>query len=258
MEDPSKSRGMVYGQMTEPPGAPARRVVGVDVAEVLAKAGRAALHRQHLPVHQASSVSALLERMPSAVGYQPTLLTEMGELRNGSRPRRTAQSPRCRPSTFPRTLHGPAPATTFAHLDATANLSRRIAELGIYPAVDRWRPRRVFSTRVIGRALQRRAPVKQVLQRYKDLQDIIAILGIDELSEEDKLAVSRANQVPVAALLRRAAVHRPRRQVRADCQNIRGFKEIVEGKHDHIPEQDFYLVGSIDEVLEKFKKREAA
>jgi F0F1-type ATP synthase beta subunit len=157
----------------------------------------------------------------------------------------------------------PAPATTFAHLDATTNLSRQVAELGIYPAVDPLASSsRILDPRVIGEEHYNVArQVKQVLQRYKDLQDIIAILGIDELSEDDKLAVSRARKIrnffsqPFFVAQQFTGLDGKYVQI---ADTIRGFKEIVEGKHDHIPEQDFSYVGGIEEVLEKFKKREAA
>ena len=157
----------------------------------------------------------------------------------------------------------PAPATTFAHLDATTNLSRAISELGIYPAVDPLASTsRILDPRVIGEEHYRVARlVKQILQRYKDLQDIIAILGIDELSEDDRLTVSRARKLQ-KFLSQPFFVAQPFTGLEGKyvtiADTIRGFREVVEGKHDEIPEQDFYMVGGIDEVLEKFRKRKAA
>jgi len=270
MEDPSKSRAaLVYGQMTEPPGARLR--VGLSALTV-AEYFRDAEHKDVLLfidnifrfTQAGSEVSALLGRMPSAVGYQPTLLTEMGELQERITSTKNGSITSVQAIYVPADDYtDPAPATTFAHLDATTNLSRQIAELGIYPAVDPLASSsRILDPRVIGDEHYNVArQVKQVLQRYKDLQDLIAILGIDELSEEDKLAVSRARKIqkflsqPFFVAQQFTGLEGKYVPI---AENIRGFKEIVEGKHDHIPEQDFYLVGSIDEVLEKFKKREAA
>jgi F-type H+/Na+-transporting ATPase subunit beta len=207
-----------------------------------------------------SEVSALLGRMPSAVGYQPTLLSEMGQLQERITSTKKGSITSVQAIYVPADDYtDPAPATTFAHLDATTNLSRQIAELGIYPAVDPLASSsRILDPRVIGNDHYTVArQVKQILQRYKDLQDIIAILGIDELSEEDKLTVSRARKIQkflsqpffVAAQF----TGREGKYVSID-ETIRGFKEIVAGKHDGVPEQAFYLQGTIDEVLEAAKK----
>ena len=202
--------------------------------------------------------------MPSAVGYQPTLGTEMGELQERITSTIRGAVTSIQAIYVPADDYtDPAPATTFAHLDATTNLSRQIAELGIYPAVDPLASSsRILDPRVIGDEHYNVArDVKQVLQRYKDLQDIIAILGIDELSEEDKLAVSRARKIqrflsqPFFVAQTFTGLEGKYVPI---ADTIRSFKEIVAGKHDEIPEQDFYLVGSIDEVLEKFRKRQAA
>ena len=230
-KDPSKSRAaLVYGQMTEPPGARLRVALSaLTVAEYF----RDAENKDVLLfidnifrfTQAGSEVSALLGRMPSAVGYQPTLLTEMGELQERITSTRNGSITSVQAIYVPADDYtDPAPATTFAHLDATTNLSRAIAELGIYPAVDPLASTsRILDPRVIGEEHYNVArQVKQILQRYKDLQDIIAILGIDELSEEDKLTVSRARkdpEVPVAAVLRRRAVHGLQGQVRRDCRH---------------------------------------
>jgi ATP synthase F1 beta subunit len=204
-------------------------------------------------------VSALLGRMPSAVGYQPTLLSEMGQLQERITSTKKGSITSVQAIYVPADDYtDPAPATTFAHLDATTNLSRQIAELGIYPAVDPLASSsRILDPRVIGDDHYDVAKrVKQILQRYKDLQDIIAILGIDELSEEDKLAVSRARRIQlflsqpffVAAQFTGLAG-----KYVSIADTIKGFKEIAEGKHDGVPEQAFYLVGTIEEALEKAK-----
>jgi F-type H+-transporting ATPase subunit beta len=206
-----------------------------------------------------SEVSALLGRMPSAVGYQPTLLTEMGELQERITSTKKGSITSVQAIYVPADDYtDPAPATTFAHLDATTNLSRQIAELGIYPAVDPLASSsRILDPRVIGEEHYNVArAVKQILQRYKDLQDIIAILGIDELSEEDKLTVSRARKIqrflsqPFFVAAQFTGLEG--KYVPID-ETIKGFKEIVDGKHDGVPEQAFYLVGNIDEALKKAK-----
>jgi len=266
MKDMSKSRAaLVYGQMTEPPGA--RQRVGLSALTV-AEYFRDAEGKDVLLfidnifrfTQAGSEVSALLGRMPSAVGYQPTLLTEMGELQERITSTRKGSITSVQAIYVPADDYtDPAPATTFAHLDATTNLSRQIAELGIYPAVDPLASSsRILDPRIIGEEHYNVARnVKQVLQRYKDLQDIIAILGIDELSEEDRLTVSRARKVQrflsqpffVAAQF----TGREGKYV-SIADTIKGFKEIVEGKHDAVPEQAFYLQGTIDDVLENAKK----
>jgi F-type H+/Na+-transporting ATPase subunit beta len=265
MKDMSKSRAaLVYGQMTEPPGA--RQRVGLSALTV-AEYFRDAEGKDVLLfidnifrfTQAGSEVSALLGRMPSAVGYQPTLLTEMGELQERITSTRKGSITSVQAIYVPADDYtDPAPATTFAHLDATTNLSRQIAELGIYPAVDPLASSsRILDPRIIGDEHYDVArQVKQVLQRYKDLQDIIAILGIDELSEEDRLTVSRARKVQrflsqpffVAAQF----TGREGKYV-SIADTIKGFKEIVDGKHDGVPEQAFYLQGTIEDVLENAK-----
>jgi F-type H+-transporting ATPase subunit beta len=270
LKDQSKSRAaLVYGQMTEPPGA--RMRVGLSALTV-AEYFRDAEKKDVLLfidnifrfTQAGSEVSALLGRMPSAVGYQPTLLSEMGQLQERITSTRSGSITSVQAIYVPADDYtDPAPATTFAHLDATSNLSRSIAELGIYPAVDPLASTsRILDPRVIGDDHYRVArQVKQVLQRYKDLQDIIAILGIDELSEDDKLAVARARKVQKFLsqpfFVAEQFTGTPGKYV-AIADTIRGFKEIVEGKHDSVPEQAFYMVGTIDEVLERAGKVEAA
>jgi F0F1-type ATP synthase beta subunit len=202
--------------------------------------------------------------MPSAVGYQPTLLTEMGELQERITSTKKGSITSVQAIYVPADDYtDPAPATTFAHLDATTNLSRQIAELGIYPAVDPLASTsRILDPRILGDEHYNVArSVKQILQRYKDLQDIIAILGIDELSEEDRLTVSRARKL-------QRFLSQPffvaeqftgfKGKYVAVADTVRGFKEIVEGKHDELPEQAFYLVGTIEEAVEKASAMKAA
>jgi F-type H+/Na+-transporting ATPase subunit beta len=270
VNDSSKSRAaLVYGQMTEPPGARLR--VGLSALTV-AEYFRDAEHKDVLLfidnvfrfTQAGSEVSALLGRMPSAVGYQPTLLSEMGQMQERITSTKDGSITSVQAIYVPADDYtDPAPATTFAHLDATTNLSRTISELGIYPAVDPLASSsRILDPRILGDEHYNVArQVKQVLQRYKDLQDIIAILGIDELSEDDKLAVSRARKIqkflsqPFFVAQQFTGLEGKYVSI---ADTIRGFKEIVEGKHDEIPEQDFYMVGTIDEVIEKFRKRKAA
>jgi F-type H+-transporting ATPase subunit beta len=208
-----------------------------------------------------SEVSALLGRMPSAVGYQPTLLSEMGQLQERITSTKKGSITSVQAIYVPADDYtDPAPATTFAHLDATTNLSRAISELGIYPAVDPLASTsRILDPRILGDEHYNVAKqVKQTLQRYKDLQDIIAILGIDELSEDDKLAVTRARKIqrflsqPFFVAQQFTGLDGKYVPI---AETIRGFKEIVEGKHDDINEQDFFLAGGIDEVVEKARKR---
>jgi F-type H+-transporting ATPase subunit beta len=203
-----------------------------------------------------SEVSALLGRMPSAVGYQPNLASEMGELQERITSTKNGSITSVQAIYVPADDYtDPAPATAFAHLDATTNLSRAISELGIYPAVDPLASTsRILDPRVIGQEhYDTASAVKGVLQRYKDLQDIIAILGIDELSDEDKLTVARARKIqkflsqPFHVAEQFTGV--PGRYVKL-ADTIRGFREIVDGKHDDVPEQAFYMVGTIEEVLE--------
>ncbi len=266
-EDWTKSRAaLVYGQMTEPPGARLRVALsGLTVAEYF----RDAENKDVLLfidnifrfTQAGSEVSALLGRMPSAVGYQPTLLSEMGELQERITSTRKGSITSVQAIYVPADDYtDPAPATTFAHLDATTNLSRAIAELGIYPAVDPLASTsRILDPRVIGDEHYNVArSVKQILQRYKDLQDIIAILGIDELSEDDKLTVSRARKIQ-KFLSQPFFVAEQFTGLKGTyvpiAETVRGFKEIVEGMHDDIPEQAFYLAGTIDEVIERSKKQ---
>jgi F-type H+-transporting ATPase subunit beta len=265
MDEPDKSRAaLVYGQMTEPPGARMRvGLTGLTVAEYF----RDAENKDVLLfidnifrfTQAGSEVSALLGRMPSAVGYQPTLLSEMGQLQERITSTKSGSITSVQAIYVPADDYtDPAPATTFAHLDATTNLSRAIAELGIYPAVDPLASTsRILDPRVIGNEHYTVArAVKQVLQRYKDLQDIIAILGIDELSEDDKLTVARARKIqkflsqPFFVAEQFTGFQGKYVPI---AETIRGFKEIVEGKHDALPEQAFYMVGTIDEAIEKAK-----
>ncbi len=269
-KDFSKSRAaLVYGQMTEPPGARLRVALsGLTVAEYFRDAeGKDVLlfiDNIFRFTQAGSEVSALLGRMPSAVGYQPTLATEMGELQERITSTKKGSITSVQAIYVPADDYtDPAPATTFAHLDATTNLSRAIVELGIYPAVDPLASTsRILDPRVIGDEHYGTArAVKQVLQRYKDLQDIIAILGIDELSEEDKLAVSRARKIqrflsqPFHVAEQFTGLKGKYVTVK---DTIRGFQEIVDGKHDALPEQAFYMVGTIEEAVEKAEKMKAA
>jgi F-type H+-transporting ATPase subunit beta len=266
LEDASKSRAaLVYGQMTEPPGARLRVALSaLTVAEYFRDAeGKDVLlfiDNIFRFTQAGSEVSALLGRMPSAVGYQPTLLTEMGELQERITSTQKGSITSVQAIYVPADDYtDPAPATTFAHLDATTNLSRGIAELGIYPAVDPLASTsRILDARVIGDEHYTVArQVKQILQRYKDLQDIIAILGIDELSEEDKLTVSRARKIqrylsqPFFVAEQFTGI---KGQYVPIADTVKGFKEIVDGKHDAIPEQAFYMAGPIEEVVERAAK----
>ncbi len=261
MKDMTKSRAaLVYGQMTEPPGA--RQRVGLSALTV-AEYFRDAENKDVLLfidnifrfTQAGSEVSALLGRMPSAVGYQPTLQSEMGQLQERITSTKNGSITSVQAIYVPADDYtDPAPATTFAHLDATTNLSRQIAELGIYPAVDPLASSsRILDPRVIGAEHYDVArQVKQILQRYKDLQDIIAILGIDELSEEDKLAVSRARKIQrflsQPFFVASQFTGREGKYV-SIADSIKGFKEICEGKHDALPEQAFYLQGTIEDVI---------
>jgi F-type H+/Na+-transporting ATPase subunit beta len=263
VNDSSKSRAaLVYGQMTEPPGARLRvGLSALTVAEYFRDAeGKDVLlfiDNIFRFTQAGSEVSALLGRMPSAVGYQPTLLTEMGELQERITSTKKGSITSVQAIYVPADDYtDPAPATTFAHLDATTNLSRQIAELGIYPAVDPLASTsRILDPRILGDEHYNVArSVKQILQRYKDLQDIIAILGIDELSEEDRLTVSRARKLQRFLsqpffVAEQFTGFKGKYVVVADT--VRGFKEITEGKHDELPEQAFYMVGTIEEAVEK-------
>src|SRR5713226_7879507 len=260
---------LIYGQMTEPPGARLRvALTALTVAEYF----RDEEHQDVLLfidnifrfTQAGSEVSALLGRMPSAVGYQPNLASEMGDLQERITSTKSGSITSVQAIYVPADDYtDPAPATTFAHLDATTNLSRAIVELGIYPAVDPLASTsRILDPRIIGEDHYNCAQaVKGVLQRYKDLQDIIAILGIDELSDEDKLTVGRARKIqrflsqPFHVAEQFTGV--PGKYVKL-ADTIRGFREIVDGKHDDVPEQAFYLQGTIDDVRERSEVLKAA
>ena len=252
---------LVYGQMTEPPGARLRVALsGLTVAEYFRDQGLDVLlfvDNIFRFTQAGSEVSALLGRMPSAVGYQPNLATEMGELQERITSTRTGAITSIQAVYVPADDYtDPAPATTFAHLDAVTALSRQIVELGIYPAVDPLASSsRILDPRIVGEDHYRTAQaVKQILQRYKDLQDIIAILGLDELSEEDKLVVSRARKVqrffsqPFFVAQQFTGMEGKYVPI---AETIKGFQEIIEGKHDDLPEQAFYMVGTIEEARER-------
>jgi F-type H+-transporting ATPase subunit beta len=270
LKEPSKSRAaLIYGQMTEPPGARLRvGLTGLTVAEYFRdQEGLDVLlfiDNIFRFVQAGSEVSALLGRMPSAVGYQPNLNTEIGELQERITSTKKGSITSVQAIYVPADDYtDPAPAATFTHLDATTNLSRQVAELGIYPAVDPLASfSRILDPRIVGQehyAVAR--AVKSILQRYKDLQDIIAILGIEELSDEDKLTVARARKIQKFLsqpfFVAEQFTGLKGKYVKIE-DTIRGFKEIVEGKHDEVPEQAFYLVGTIEEALEKAKKLQEA
>ena len=255
---------MVYGQMNEPPGARMRvGLSGLTMAEYF----RDVKHQDVLLfidniyrfTQAGSEVSALLGRMPSAVGYQPTLATEMGALQERITSTKNGSITSVQAVYVPADdLTDPAPATTFAHLDATTVLDRGIASLGIYPAVDPLdSTSRILSPQIVGAEHYETArSVQQILQRYKELQDIIAIMGMDELSEEDKLIVGRARKVQrfLSQPFEVAEQFTGYKGKYVPLQEtIRGFKEIIEGKHDQIPESYFLYVGGIDEVIEKWR-----
>ena len=255
---------LVFGQMNEPPGARLRVALsGLTMAEYFREEGGQDvllfIDNIFRFVQAGSEVSALLGRMPSAVGYQPTLETEMGQLQERITSTKQGSVTSIQAIYVPADdLTDPAPASVFAHLNATTTLSRSISEKGIYPAVDPLdSTSTILKPDILGEEhYQVATQVQEVLQRYKELQDIIAILGIDELSDEDKQigrpgAQDRA--LPVAAVLRRRGVHRALGRVRAGRGDRRGFKEIVEGKHDDVPERAFYMKGTIDQVLEDAK-----
>jgi F-type H+/Na+-transporting ATPase subunit beta len=256
---------LVYGQMTEPPGARLRvGLTALTVAEYFRDdEGQDVLlfiDNIFRFTQAGSEVSALLGRMPSAVGYQPNLATEMGELQERITSTKRGSITSVQAIYVPADDYtDPAPATTFAHLDATTQLSRAISELGIYPAVDPLASTsRILDPNIVGEehygVAQR---VKQTLQRYKDLQDIIAILGIDELSDEDKQIVARARRIQRFLSqpfhVAEQFTGRPGKYVKLE-DTVRSFKEIVEGKHDQLPEQAFYMQGTIDDVLEAAEK----
>ncbi len=254
---------LIYGQMTEPPGARLRVALsGLTVAEYFRDQGLDVLlfiDNIFRFTQAGSEVSALLGRMPSAVGYQPNLATEMGEMQERITSTKTGSVTSIQAVYVPADDYtDPAPATTFAHLDAVTALSRQIVELGIYPAVDPLASSsRILDPRVIGKEHYDTAQdVKRVLQRYKDLQDIIAILGLDELSDEDKLIVSRARKIqrffsqPFFVAAQFTGLEG--KYVKLE-DTVRGFRELVDGKHDDLPEQAFYMVGTIEEAIEKAK-----
>ena len=260
---------LVYGQMTEPPGARLRVALSaLTVAEYFrdVEGSDTLLFIDNIFrfTQAGSEVSTLLGRMPSAVGYQPNLATEMGELQERITSTSKGSVTSVQAVYVPADdLTDPAPATTFAHLDATTVLSRPLSELGIYPAVDPLASTsRILSARIVGQDHYDVAQgVKKILQRYKDLQDIIAILGIDELSEEDKLTVARARKVqkflsqPFHVAEQFTGI--PGAYVKV-ADTVRSFKEIISGKYDDIPEQAFYMKGAIEEVLETAEKMKAS
>ncbi len=256
---------LIYGQMTEPPGSRLRvGLTGLTVAEYFRdEEGQDVLlfiDNIFRFTQAGSEVSALLGRMPSAVGYQPTLGTEMGALQERITSTKRGSITSVQAIYVPADdITDPAPATAFAHLDATTVLSRPIAELGIYPAVDPLASTsRILDPRIIGEDHYRTARAVQLtLQRYKDLQDIIAILGMEELSEDDKLTVARARKVQrflsQPFFVAEQFTGQPGKYV-ALAETIRGFREIVDGKHDDLPEQAFYMVGTIEEAAEKARR----
>ena len=267
--DYNKSKcALIYGQMTEPPGARLRvGLTGLTVAEYFRdEEGQDVLlfiDNIFRFTQAGSEVSALLGRMPSAVGYQPNLATEMGELQERITSTKKGSITSVQAIYVPADDYtDPAPATAFAHLDATTNLSRAIVELGIYPAVDPLASTsRILDPNIVGADHYNTAQqVKQVLQRYKDLQDIIAILGIDELSDEDKLTVSRARKIQRFLSqpfhVAEQFTGRAGKYVKL-ADTIKGFKEIVDGKHDEVPEQAFWMQGTIEEVVEEAEKLKA-
>src|SRR5881227_716590 len=268
LEDPTKSKvALIYGQMTEPPGARLRvGLTGLTVAEYFRdEEGQDVLlfiDNIFRFTQAGSEVSALLGRMPSAVGYQPTLATEMGELQERITSTKKGSITSVQAIYVPADDYtDPAPATTFAHLDATTNLSRAISEMGIYPAVDPLASTsRILDPRILGEEHYNVAQsVKQILQRYKDLQDIIAILGIDELSDDDKLTVSRARKLqrffsqPFTVATVFTGLDGKYVPVK---ETVSGFTEILEGKYDHIREDFFYMKGNINEVVESYEKEQ--
>ncbi|ADB48066.1 F-type H+-transporting ATPase subunit beta [Acidaminococcus fermentans] len=260
---------LVYGQMNEPPGARMRvGLTGLTMAEYFRDVGGQDvllfIDNIFRFIQAGSEVSALLGRMPSAVGYQPTLANEMGALEERITSTRSGSITSVQAVYVPADdLTDPAPAATFAHLDATTVLSREIVELGIYPAVDPLASTsRILDPLVIGdEHYQVARGVQKILQRYKELQDIIAILGMEELNEQDKLTVSRARKVQrflsQPFFVAQQFTGQPGKYVPL-AETIRGFKEILEGKHDDLPENAFYMVGSIDEAVAKGRKLKGA
>src|SRR5216117_4135126 len=261
--DPEHSKAaLVYGQMTEPPGARLRvALTGLTVAEYFRDEEGADtllfIDNIFRFTQAGSEVSALLGRMPSAVGYQPNLATEMGELQERITSTKKGSITSVQAIYVPADdLTDPAPAAAFAHLDATTVLSRAISEMGIYPAVDPLdSTSRILDPQIVGeRHYGVAQQVKGILQRYKDLQDIIAILGIDELSDEDKLAVTRARKIQkfLSQPFHVAEQFTGLKGMYVKlADTIRSFKEIADGKHDDVPEQAFYMQGTIDDVLSR-------
>ena len=263
-----KDTVMVFGQMNEPPGPRLRvALTGLAMAEKFRDEGRDVLmfidniFRFSLA---GAEVSALLGRMPSAVGYQPTLATEMGNLQERITSTKTGSITSMQAIYVPADDYSdPAPVATFTHLDATIALERSIAEKGIYPAVDPLTSTsRILDPNIVGDDhYQTARRVQEVLQKYKDLQDIIAILGMDELSEDDKIAVSRARKIErffsQPMFVAEQFTNLPGKYVPIK-ETIRGFREILDGKYDHLPEDAFLLVGTIDEVIEKAERIQAA
>src|SRR6266850_3456220 len=260
-----KSCSLIYGQMNEPPGARLRvGLTGLTVAEYFRD-----VEGQDVLVfidnifrftQAGSEVSALLGRMPSAVGYQPTLATEMGELQERITSTKKGSITSVQAIYVPADdLTDPAPATAFSHLDATVVLDRAIVELGIYPAVDPLSSTsRILDPIILGpEHYQTARAVQLILQRYKDLQDIIAILGMEELSDEDKLAVARARKIQRFLSQPFSVAEQftgsPGRYVKL-ADTVKSFREVVDGKHDELPEQAFYMVGDVGEVMDKAKK----
>src|SRR5438128_4141169 len=260
---------LIYGQMTEPPGARLRvGLTGLTVAEYFRDfEGQDVLlfiDNIFRFTQAGSEVSALLGRMPSAVGYQPTLATELGELQERITSTLKGSITSVQAIYVPADDYtDPAPATTFAHLDASTNLSRKISELGIYPAVDPLASTsRILDPRIVGPEHYDVArAVQGVLQRYKDLQDIIAILGIDELPEEDKIIVARARKIQ-RFLSQPFFVAEQFTGLKGNdvpiAEHVRSFKEVIEGQHDDLPEQAFYMVGAIDEAVAKADRMKTA
>ena len=271
IDGPGSKAALVYGQMNEPPGARARVALsGLTVAEYFRdKEGQDVLFfvdNIFRFTQAGSEVSALLGRIPSAVGYQPTLATEMGNLQERITTTNKGSITSVQAIYVPADdLTDPAPATSFAHLDATTVLSRQIAELGIYPAVDPLdSTSRILDPRIVGEEHYRVArEVQEILQTYKSLQDIIAILGMDELSEEDKLIVARARKIQrflsQPFFVAEVFTGSPGKLVDLES-TIKGFAAICKGEYDHLPEAAFYMVGTIEEAIEKAEKmaKEAA
>ena len=265
VDGPGSKAALVYGQMNEPPGARARvALTGLTVAEYFRdKEGQDVLFfvdNIFRFTQAGSEVSALLGRIPSAVGYQPTLATDMGNLQERITTTTKGSITSVQAIYVPADdLTDPAPATSFAHLDATTVLSRQIAELGIYPAVDPLdSTSRILDPRIVGDEHYRVArEVQKILQTYKSLQDIIAILGMDELSEEDKLVVARARKIQrflsQPFFVAEVFTGSPGKLVELDS-TIKGFDAICKGEYDHLPEAAFYMVGTIEEAVEKAEK----